>query len=170
MSDSTGRSGREPVPPPLRQSERLSPEIFQLPVGRMREGYYSDKYFVFTRDVLLADGHDPHVTMQVFQKKKAYLGGMDEVIAILKQCLTEGYAWSDLDVRALYDGEPIVPWESVLTITGPYAAFAHLETIYLGVLARRTRVATNTRKVVEAAWPKPVMFFPARHDHWHVQT
>jgi len=170
MSDPRGSSGREPVPPPLRQTQRLSPEIFQLPVGRMREGYYSDKYFVFTRDVLLADGHDPHVTMQVFQKKNAYLGGMDEVIAILKQCLTEGYTWSDLEVCALYDGDAIVPWESVLTITGPYAAFAHLETIYLGVLARRTRVASNTRKVVEAAWPKPVMFFPARHDHWHVQT
>ncbi len=55
-------------------------------------------------------------------------------------------------------------------ITGPYAAFAHLETLYLGVLARRTRVASNTRQVVEAAWPKSVMFFPARHDHWLVQT
>ena len=29
---------------------------------------------------------------------------------------------------------------------------------------------TNTRLVVEAAWPKPVMFFPARFDHWLVQT
>ena len=38
------------------------------------------------------------------------------------------------------------------------------------MLARRTRVATNTRLVVEAAWPKPVMFFPARFDHWLVQT
>jgi nicotinate phosphoribosyltransferase len=37
-------------------------------------------------------------------------------------------------------------------------------------MARRTRVATNTRLVVEAAWPKPVLFFPARFDHWHVQT
>jgi nicotinate phosphoribosyltransferase len=55
-------------------------------------------------------------------------------------------------------------------ITGRYASFAHLETLYLGVLSRRTRVATNTRLVVEAAWPKPVMFFPARFDHWHVQT
>jgi len=158
------------APPPLRQTQRLDPDTFQLPVEKMREGYYSDKYFVFTRDVLLADGHDPQVTMQVFQKKQAYLGGMDEVIALLKRCLTDGYAFSDLDVRALYDGDAIVPWEPVLTITGPYAAFAHLETVYLGVLARRTRVATNTRKVVEAAWPKPVMFFPARHDHWHVQT
>ena len=56
------------------------------------------------------------------------------------------------------------------SIEGPYDAFAHLETLYLGVLARRTRVGTNTRPVVEAAPPKEVMFFPARHDHWLVQT
>jgi len=31
-------------------------------------------------------------------------------------------------------------------------------------------VGTNTRLVVEAARPKEVMFFPARHDHWLVQT
>jgi nicotinate phosphoribosyltransferase len=31
-------------------------------------------------------------------------------------------------------------------------------------------VGTNTRLVVEAAAPKEVMFFPARHDHWLVQT
>src|SRR5690606_39410476 len=38
------------------------------------------------------------------------------------------------------------------------------------LLARRTRVGTNTRRVVEAAKPREVMFFPARHDHWMVQT
>jgi nicotinate phosphoribosyltransferase len=58
----------------------------------------------------------------------------------------------------------------VMLVEGPYDAFAHLETLYLGVLARRTRVGTNTRRVVEAAAPKQVMFFPARHDHWLVQT
>mgnify|MGYP006196851575 CR=1 FL=1 len=157
-------------PPPLRKEARLDPSIFHLPVERMRGGYYSDKYFVRAREVLQADGVDPVVTMQVFQKKTAYLGGIDEAIAILKLCLTEGYAWEDLEVHALYDGDRIEPWESVLTITGPYAAFAHLETLYLGVLARRTKVATNTRRVVEAAWPRSVMFFPARHDHWLVQT
>lgn len=157
-------------PPPLRPGRRLDPSIFQLPVQRMREGYYSDKYFLYTRDVLIADGSDVEVTMQVFQKKEAWLGGIDEAIAILKLCLTEGYAWSDLDVRALWDGDRIEPWEPVMHITGPYTAFAHLETVYLGVLGRRTKVATNTRRVVEAAWPKPIIFFPARHDHWLVQT
>jgi nicotinate phosphoribosyltransferase len=73
-------------------------------------------------------------------------------------------------VYALYDGDEIEPWETVLLIEGPYDAFAHLETLYLGVLARRTKVGTNTRRVVEAARPKQVMFFPARHDHWLVQT
>ncbi len=133
----------------------------------MREGYYSDKYFVRAREILLMDHHSPRVTMQVFGKAHAYLGGMDEAIAILKLCSDD---WSQLTVRALYDGDEIHPWETVMTIEGPYASFAHLETLYLGVLARRTRVGTNTRLVVDAARPKTVMFFPARHDHWLVQT
>jgi len=164
-------TGEHPTPPPpIRVERRLDPSIFQLPIEKMRSGYYTDKYFVFAREVLLADHHNPVVTMQVFTKRHAWLGGIDEAIAILKLCLTEGYTWDDLEVYALYDGDRVEPWETVLLITGPYAAFAHLETLYLGVLARRTKVASNTRKVVEAAWPKTVMFFPARHDHWLVQT
>jgi nicotinate phosphoribosyltransferase len=146
---------------------RLDPAIFNLPVSRMRDGYYSDKYFVRAREVLLADNHRPRVTMQVFGKVHAYLGGIDEAIAILKLC---AQSWEELEVHALYDGDKVEPWETVLLIEGPYDAFAVLETLYLGVLARRTRVGTNTHRVVEAAKPKQVMFFPARHDHWLVQT
>lgn len=146
---------------------RLDPEIFNLPIDKMRAGYYSDKYFVRTREVLRRDGASPHVTVQVYTKHDALLGGIDEAIAILKLCADD---WSALEVRALHDGDPIIPWEVVLEIEGPYDQFAHLETLYLGVLARRTRVGTNTRRVVEAAKPKDVMFFPARHDHWMVQT
>ena len=151
--------------PPRKQ--RLDPAIFHLPVEKMREGYYSDKYFVRARDVLRHDRHRPRVTMQVFGKSQAFLGGIDEAIAILKLCSER---WDELVVHALYDGEAIEPWETVLLIEGPYDAFAVLETLYLGVLARRTRVGTNTHRVVDAARPKQVMFFPARHDHWLVQT
>ena len=35
-----------------RRRRRLEPSIFNLPVAREREGYYSDKYFVRARDVL----------------------------------------------------------------------------------------------------------------------
>src|SRR5574341_1732426 len=150
---------------PTRQ--RLDPAIFHLTVERMRAGYYSDKYFVRAREVLLKDRHRPRVTMQVFGKSPAFLGGSDEAIAILKLCSER---WDELEVSALYDGDEIAPWETVLLIEGPYDAFANLETLYLGVLARRTRVGTNTHRVVEAARPKQVMFFPARHDHWLVQT
>src|SRR6266516_1267442 len=151
----------------MTRKQRLDPAIFHLPVVRMREVSYSDKYFVRARDVLLKDHHRPCVTMQVFGKAHAFLGGIDEAIAILKLCSMD---WDEVQVYALFDGDEIAPWETVLLIEGPYDAFAHLETLYLGVLARRTKVGTNTRRVVEAAKPKQVMFFPARHDHWLVQT
>ena len=49
----------------MTRRKRLDPSVFHLPVERMREGYYSDKYFVRTREILLADHHRPRVTMQV---------------------------------------------------------------------------------------------------------
>jgi len=148
-----------------------------LPLDKMRSGYYSDKYFNRAKEIMEADNHHPKVLMQVFQKNAAVVGGIDEAIAILKLC--SGYydpsgqfinGWEQLEVKALYDGDEIAPYENALTIEGDYALFAHLETDYLGVLARRTRVATNTKRVVEAANGKGVMFFPARFDHHLVQT
>ena len=58
----------------------------------------------------------------------------------------------------------------MLTIEGDYSLFAHLETVYLGALSRRTLISTNVRRVVEAAGGKPILFFPARFDHYRVQT
>jgi nicotinate phosphoribosyltransferase len=147
--------------------QRLSPEIFDLPVEKMRAGWYTDAYFNHTRAVLLGDGRHPRVVMQVFQKNHAYLGGMDEAIAILRLCSHEN---DGLTIRALYDGDPIEPWETVMTIEGDYTAFAHLETVYLGTLARRTLITTNVVRVLEAANGKPIIFMPARHDHHRVQT
>jgi len=149
------------------RGRRLPPEIFDLPVEKMREGYYTDVYFNHARAALLDDGRHPRVVMQVFQKQRSVLGGMDEAIAILKLCSDD---WDALTVHALHDGDDLEPWETVMTIEGDYTLFAHLETIYLGVLARRTLISTNVRRVVEAANGKPILFFPARHDHHRVQT
>jgi nicotinate phosphoribosyltransferase len=147
--------------------QRLAPEVFDLPVEKMRAGYYTDAYFNHARSVLLGDGRHPRVVMQVFQKNHAYLGGMDEAIAILKLCAFEH---DGLVVRALHDGDRIEPWRTVMTIEGDYTSFAHLETVYLGTLARRTLITTNVVRVVEAANGKPIIFMPARHDHHRVQT
>jgi nicotinate phosphoribosyltransferase len=146
--------------------ERLAPEAFDLPVDSIRAGFYTDAYFNHARSTLLSDGMHPRVLMQVFQRKTAILGGMDEAIAILKLC---SHDWHALDVWALHDGDAIEPWETVLTIEGDYTLFAHLETVYLGVLARRTLVTTNVRRAVEAANGTDVLYFPARHDHFAVQ-
>jgi nicotinate phosphoribosyltransferase len=149
------------------REKRLPPEIFDLPVDKMRTGYYTDAYFNHARATLLSDGRRPRVVMQVFQKKDAYVGGVDEAIAILKLA---SHDWDALTVHALYDGDRIEPWETVMTIEGEYTLFAHLETLYLGVLARRTLITTNVVQVLEAANGKPVIFMAARHDHWKVQT
>lgn len=160
-----GRVSSVPRRPP-----RIAPAVFGLPVERIRRGHYSDKYFLRARELLLGRGGGPAVTVQVFQRRSAVVAGTDEAIAVLKLCLSEGHAFDDLEVEALRDGARAGPWETVMAITGPYRAFVHLETIYTGVLSRRTRIATNTYAVVEAARPKPILFFPARHDHWSVQA
>src|SRR6202007_2193603 len=131
-----------------RDRSRLDPLIFDLPVEKMRAGYYTDAYFNHTRATLLAGGRRPNAVVQVFQKNRAYLGGMDEAIAILKLCADD---WDGLTVRALYDGDAIEPWETVLTIEGDYTGFGHLETLYLGTLARRTLITTNVVRVLEVA-------------------
>ncbi|MEK6276131.1 MAG: quinolinate phosphoribosyl transferase [Actinomycetota bacterium] len=149
------------------RASRLPPEIFDLPVEKMRDGYYTDAYFNHARAALLQDGRHPRVVMQVFQKNLGYLGGMDEAIAILKLC---SHDWEQLTVHALYDGDRVEAYESVMHIEGDYTLFAHLETAYLGVLARRTLITTNVVRVLEAANGKPIIFMPARHDHHRVQT
>ena len=142
---------------------RLAPEVFALPVDRLREGYYSDAYFNGAKRVLEAKDLHPRVTMQVFQKTDgAVLGGMDEALAdaaAAARVATRARArtrvwrdgWDQLVVHALYDGDELSAWETVLTIEGDYSLFAHLETVYLGALSRRTLISTNVRRVVEAA-------------------
>jgi nicotinate phosphoribosyltransferase len=155
---------------------RLDPEIFRLPVERIREGYYSDAYFVYTKQLLEAEDYRPRVTMQVFQKQQSVLGGIDEAIAVLKLCSGREEngewcpGWDQLEVWALHEGDEISPRETVMTIEGDYSLFAHLETVYLGSLARRSLIMHNVREVVEAARGKLIFYFPARHDHWLVQT
>ena len=84
--------------------KRLDPSVFDLPVEKMRAGWYTDAYFNHTRATLRHDGRRPTVLMQVFQKKHAYLGGMDEALAILKLCADD---FDALTVHALFDGDPI---------------------------------------------------------------
>jgi nicotinate phosphoribosyltransferase len=198
---------------------RLGPETFDLPVPEIRSGYRSAVYFSRTKRILEAERPRTVVTVQVFQKGRSVLCGVDEALAILrvgagswadptKACeLFDEYlearlearrlrledtdasgrararqfeleaeldrlwepGFDSLDVTALHDGDHVEPWETVLAIAGPLHLFAHLESVYLGVLARRTKVATNVAAVVEAARGKPLLFFADRFDHFGTQ-
>ena len=157
-------------------SERLPPEAFGLPVEQIRDGFYTDAYFNNSKRILEAEGHHPRVVMQVFQRHDAVLGGIDEAIAVLSLCSGRRDAagnwvdgWDELEVRALTEGDVVEPEETVMTIEGDLSLFVHLETVYLGCLARGTRLRTNVARVVEAAGGKAVLFFPARHDHFAIQ-
>jgi nicotinate phosphoribosyltransferase len=72
--------------------------------------------------------------------------------------------YDQLEIDAVHDGAKVIPWEPVLRVRGRYRDFAVLETPTLGALARRTRIATNVYKTLQAARGKPLLFFPARFD------
>ena len=160
-----------------RTQERTHPSVFRLPVEKIREGYYTDAYFNFTKELLEEEGRHPHVTMQVFQKQR---GGArrhrrghrraEAVRGTLRRRTAGSRAGTSSTVHALHEADEVSPFETILTVEGDYSLFAHLETVYLGCLARRTLVMSNVREVVNAANGKPILFFPARHDHWIVQT
>lgn len=143
----------------------------QTTIDRIRKGYYSAVYFNRTKEILLSEQNLTPVTMQIFQKKDdSILAGTDEVMELFR--IGTGYfaegEWIDthdtIEIAAMKDGERLASREPVMHITGPYAYFAQLESLYLGVLARRTWVATNTHRAAEAACGKPVYFFADRFD------
>ena len=71
---------------PRTTKTRLPSEVFDLPIDKIRSGYYSDAYFNYTQKVLERDDHRPRVMVQVFQRFSSVLGGVDEAIATLREC------------------------------------------------------------------------------------
>jgi nicotinate phosphoribosyltransferase len=151
---------------PPRRRKRLDPAVFNLPVEQIKAGFFTDTYFNRAREIVRNDRKTPTVMMQFTAKDGAWLSGIDEAIAVLKLCCDD---WSALTVHALYEGDPYDDWDTVMTIEGPYEQFAHLETICLGALGRRTKIASNARLLCNAAHSKPVMFFGARDDFYGSQ-
>ncbi len=140
-----------------------------IAVLRVASGRYRDRekaYELFDRFIELkkeARKHSQRDPVRYLEVMRSQL----EVCQALDACWQDGF--EELEIEALHDGDAIAPWETVMHVAGEASLFAHLETIYLGVLARRTRVATNVRRVVEAARGKTILYFPARFDHWATQ-
>lgn len=149
--------------------DRLTNKTFKFD-ERIKEGWYSAVYFLKTKKIIEKYMPNNQVTMQFFQKTDAILCGTDEAIALL-------HTFADnpetLEIKSLQDGDKIKPHESVLTITGTYQDFGFLEGVIDGILSRRTSIATNVHRVVQAAKisgkQKPVIFMGDRHDHYAQQ-
>jgi nicotinate phosphoribosyltransferase len=146
---------------PPRRRKRLDAAVFNLPVEQIKQGYYTDVYFVRAREIVRQEKRAAVVTLQFTGKHEGWLSGIDECVAILRTCSDD---WSALTVNALYEGDRFDVWDTVLTVEGPYDGFGHLETILLGALSRRTRVCTAAKRLCDAAQSKPVIFFGARDD------
>lgn len=149
---------------------RLTNKTFKFD-QRIGEGWFSAVYFLKTKKIVEEKIPNNIVTMQFFQKDDAVLCGTDEVIALLH---TFAEKPEDLEIYSLKDGDKIKPYETVLTITGPYQYFGYLEGVIDGILARRTSVATNVYNVVKAARSsgkqKDVIFMGDRDDHFTQQA
>ncbi|MFS1517577.1 nicotinate phosphoribosyltransferase [Bacillus sp. SCS-151] len=149
---------------------RLTNQTFKFD-ERVKDGWFSAVYFLKTKEIIEKFKPDNIVTMQFFQKNHAVLCGTDEVIALLNTFVDNP---KELEVYSLKDGDKISPFETVLTVTGPYQSFGYLEGIIDGILARRTSVATNVYNVVKAAGlsgiQKPIIFMGDRDDHFTQQA
>jgi len=118
----------------LYKQKRLEQNVFKIEVEKIRNGWYSDKYFcnnVFMLERLSREGYtfqgesdikdvdcsmvrngDLEVEMQIFTRRQPFslVAGLDEALAILKECT--GYYENDrfvntydqLEVEAVQDG------------------------------------------------------------------
>jgi nicotinate phosphoribosyltransferase len=150
--------------------KRLTNRTFKFD-DRIKDGWFSAVYFLKTKEIVKKYKPNNVVTMQFFQKQQSVLCGTDEVIALVKTFADHP---EELEIFSLKDGDKIAPFETVLTIKGPYQYFGFLEGIIDGILARRTSVATNVYNVMKAAGvtgvQKPIIFMGDRDDHFTQQA
>jgi nicotinate phosphoribosyltransferase len=129
----------------------------------IRGAEVADVYFHRTMEILRTRGlEDTPVYAEVAYKTSDpdewfVVAGLDEVATLL-----EG---TNVEARAVPEGTICRPNEPVLTLSGPYSAFAEHETAILGFLCQASGVATGAARCKFAAGERPVISFGARRMH-----
>ncbi|MCA1728150.1 MAG: nicotinate phosphoribosyltransferase [Actinobacteria bacterium] len=129
----------------------------------IRSAAVADVYFHRTMEVLRARGlEDVPVHVEVAYKTSDdsawfVVAGLDEVASLL-----EGV---EVEARAVPEGTICRPNQPILTLSGPYGAFAEHETAILGFLCQASGVATGAARCRLAAGERPVISFGARRMH-----
>ncbi len=129
----------------------------------IKEAQVADSYFHRTIEVLRARGlENTPVHMEVAYKTSDpeewfVVAGLDEVAHLLEDV--------EVEAQVVPEGTICRPHEPVLTLSGPYGAFAEHETAILGFLCQASGVATGAARCRLAAGEKPVVSFGARRLH-----
>ena len=129
----------------------------------IRRAEVADVYFHRTMEILRSRGlEDVPVHAEVAYKTSDpdewfVVAGLDEVARLL-----DGV---DVEARAVPEGTICRPNEPVLTLSGPYGAFAEHETAILGFLCQASGVATGAARCRLAAGDKRLVSFGARRMH-----
>ena len=129
----------------------------------IRSAAVADVYFHRTMEILRARGlENTPVHVEVAYKTSDdsawfVVAGLDEVASLL-----EGVG---VEARAVPEGTICRPNEPILTLSGPYGAFAEHETAILGFLCQASGVATGAARCRMAAGERPVISFGARRMH-----
>ena len=123
----------------------------------------ADVYFHRTMEVLRARGlEDTPVHAEVAYKTSDpdewfVVAGMEEVAHLLEDV--------GVEARAVPEGTICHPNEPVLTLSGPYGAFAEHETAILGFLCQASGISTGAARCRIAAGERPLISFGARRMH-----
>jgi nicotinate phosphoribosyltransferase len=123
----------------------------------------ADVYFYRMMEILRARGlENTPVHAEVAYKtsdpdKWFVVAGLDEVARLL-----EGI---EVAARSVPEGTICRPNEPVLTLSGPYGAFAEHETAILGFLCQASGVATGAARCRLAAGERQIISFGARRMH-----
>src|ERR671917_446890 len=129
----------------------------------IRNAEVADVYFHRTMEVLRGRGlENTPVQMEVAYKTSDedawfVVAGLDEVATLLQGV--------EVEARAVPEGTICRPNEPVLTLSGPYGAFAEHETAILGFLCQASGVATGAARCKLAAGERRLISFGARRMH-----
>lgn len=139
------------------------PEFHVATPAEIRAGKVTDVYFLRGRDILRAEGENPHVVAEIRASSLprewawAVFAGLEEAVNLLEE--------HAIDVLAVPEGNVFYSEEPVLVVSGPYLAFGILETALLGLLCQASGVATVAARCKLAADGRPVFSFGARRMH-----
>ncbi len=123
----------------------------------IRAGLTTDKYFLWTEQVLKSKGVNPRVVAEVTTSSWGIFVGINDVLKLL-----EG---KPVDVYAMPEGCLFFPHEPVVTIVGRYLDFARFETAILGFICHPSAVATQAFKFKLASGGKRILSFGTRRMH-----